>query len=314
MHILILGAGAGGGLPQWNCNCGNCRAARLTARCEGVAPASAVKPRSQSSLAVSADGENWFLLNASPDLRQQIFDNPQLHPRQGLRHSPIAGVVLTNADVDHVTGLLTLREQQALSLYATARVQGVVRANCIFNVLNPKLAQWTPLALETPIALKRPDGEDSGLTVTPFATPGKVALWLEDPALANFGSIEEDTIGLKIEANGKSFFYAPGCATLPLDLAQRLTGADLVFFDGTTFTDDEMIVLGLGEKTGKRMGHMSMSGEDGSIAAFAPLGVKRKIFIHINNSNPVWRADAAERAAVRAAGWEIADDGMEIVL
>ena len=306
MRILVLGAGAGGGLPQWNCNCANCRSARDAN--------GAVAPRTQSSLAVSADGEHWFLLNASPDLRQQIAMNAALHPRKSLRDSPIGGVVLTNADVDHVTGLLTLREQQPLSLYATPRVRGVIRANAIFNVLNPALARWNDLKLEQEIALQPPDGSDSGLRVTPFAVPGKVALWLEDPALAAFGSVDEDTIGLKVSCGAKSFFYTPGCATLPPALAARLSGAELVFFDGTTYTDDEMIVLGLGEKTGKRMGHMSMDGEEGSIAAFAPLGVKRKIFIHINNSNPVWRPDAPERAAVRAAGWEIADDGMEIAL
>jgi pyrroloquinoline quinone biosynthesis protein B len=222
--------------------------------------------------------------------------------------------VLTNADVDHVTGLLTLREVQPLAVYSTRRVAGVVRSNVVFNVLNPSVVDWRDLALEQRIELRDREGRASGIVVTPFAVPGKVALWLEDPSLANFGSIGEDTIGLKVECGGKRFFYTPGCASLPAELARRLAGADLVFFDGTTFTDTEMIDLGLGVKTAQRMGHMSQSGPEGSMEAFAELGVKRKIYVHINNSNPVWRLDAPERAAVAAAGWEIGYDGMEITL
>lgn len=307
LRIIVLGAGAGGGFPQWNCNCPNCRRAR--------AGDPAARPLTQSSLAVSGDGgRSWHLLNASPDLRQQIGQTPALHPREGARHSPIAGVVLTNADVDHVTGLLTLRESQPLVIHATPRVLAVLRANAIFNVLDRCLVSTRPLALERAEDLVGPDGQSSGLTVTAFAVPGKVALWLEDPALANFGSVAEDTVGLEVASGGRRFFYLPGCASLPAGLAERIRGADLVFFDGTTYRDDEMIALGLGTKTARRMGHMAMGGADGTIAAFAPLGVHRKIFIHINNSNPVLLADSAERAAVAAAGWEVAEDGMEVTL
>lgn len=307
MHIRVLGAGAGGGFPQWNCNHANSRRARAG---DPLAP-----PRTQSSIAVSGDGERWFLFNASPDLRQQINDNPVLHPREGLRHSPIQGVVLTNADVDHVTGLLTLRESQPFVLHATGRVLAVVGANSIFNVLNPTFVQRQAFVLEQALMLKHLDGSASGIEIIPFAVPGKVALWLEDVNKgANFGSVEEDTIALEVRdsAGQTRFFYIPGCASMPASLSERLRGAPLVFFDGTLWVDDEMIREGVGIKTGQRMGHMSNSGPDGVIAAFAPLEVARKVFIHINTTNPILIADTPERRIAEAAGWEVAYDGMDL--
>jgi pyrroloquinoline quinone biosynthesis protein B len=307
LRVVVLGSAAGGGFPQWNCGCANCRRAR--------AGDTAAIPRTQSSLAVSADdGRSWTLLNASPDLRQQIAATPALHPAAGQRGSPIAAVVLSNADVDHVTGLLTLRESQPLVIHATARVLGVLKANAIFNVLNPDFVRTRAFAMNAPLQIEGPGGAATGITVRAFAVPGKVALWLEDPNLAGFGSVAEDTIGLEVLAGDRRFFYIPGCAALPEDLRARLRGAPLVFFDGTTYTDDEMIVLGLGTKTAGRMGHMCMSGPAGSIAAFADLAVARKVFVHINNSNPALIATSPERAAVAAAGWDVAWDGMEIVL
>ncbi|MBI1733380.1 MAG: pyrroloquinoline quinone biosynthesis protein PqqB [Gammaproteobacteria bacterium] len=309
MKIRVLGAAAGGGFPQWNCNHPNSRRAR-----DGD-PAAA--PRTQSSITVSADGAHWFLFNASPDLRQQINANSILHPKNSPRHSPIQGVVLTNADVDHVTGLLTLRESQPLVIYATGRVLGVLGANSIFNVLNPELVQRRPITLEQPFELGGPEGYRSGLTVKPFAVPGKVALWLEDATKGpNFGSVEEDTIALEVSgpAGGPRFYYIPGCAEMTSALAERIRGADLIFFDGTLWVDDEMIRDGVGIKTGKRMGHLSVSGEDGTMAALRELGIKRRIFIHINTTNPILLDDSAERKAVNEAGWEVAYDGMAINL
>jgi pyrroloquinoline quinone biosynthesis protein B len=256
-------------------------------------------------------------MNASPDVRQQIERTPPLHPRGEPRHSPIAGAVLTNADVDHVAGLLTLREGQSLSVYATGRVHQVLSANSIFNVLEAERVERLALPIEQDVALQLPGNRSAGISVTAFPVPGKVALWLEDlSAGPDFGTEAEDTVGLKVAdtATGHAFFYVPGCAAMPADLAQRLTGASLVFFDGTTWTDDEMRAAGVGAKTGRRMGHMSMSGPDGSIAAFAGLGVRRRVFIHINNTNPVLLRDSPERRQAEAAGWEIAEDGLEIVL
>jgi pyrroloquinoline quinone biosynthesis protein B len=308
MQIKILGSGAGGGFPQWNCNCANCRAVRA-----GEAGFTA---RTQSSLAVSADGENWLLLNASPDLRQQIAATPQLAPRpaDGVRASPIKAVVLTNGDVDHIAGLLNLREAQPFGLYAARRVLNVLETNRIFEILAPNLVSRIelPLGEAAPIAGA---GVDLGLSVESFAVEGKIALYLEDAKAANFGTQAGDTLGLKVteRTSGKSFYYVPGCAKIDEALAMRLKGAALVFFDGTLWHENEMIEQGLMGKTGSRMGHINMSGEDGSIAAFAELGVDRKIFIHINNSNPVLNVFSEERAQANAAGWKIGEDGMEVL-
>jgi len=309
MRILVLGSAAGGGFPQWNCRCGSCLRAR--------AGDPAAAPRTQSSLAVTADERHWFLLNASPDLRQQIEANPPLHPATGTRHSPVAGVVLTNADVDHVAGLLSLRESQPLALYADARVLSTLRENNIFNILNADLVGRRALPQGEPVELCTRDGRACGLAVEAFAVPGKVALYKEDPAAGpDLGSRPGDTIGLAVTAtaSGARFFYVPGCAALPQALAARLADAPLVFFDSTLWTDDEMIAAGTGAKTGRRMGHMSLSGPDGTLAAFAPLRVRRKVCIHINNTNPILLADSPERARLVEAGWEVGYDGMEIRL
>lgn len=308
LQILVLGSAAGGGSPQWNCSCAVCR------RVRAGDPAS--QPRTQSSLAVSAGDGLWFLLNASPDLRQQISANEQLHPKESGRHSPIAGAVLTNGDVDHIAGLFNLRESQPLAVYATKRVQGVLAGNNIFNILNPEFVARRELKLDTPVELADKSGKPVGIEVEPFAVPGKIALYLEDPTAKNFGSRPEDTIALKVSAKdgGAHFFYIPGCAAMPEDLAERLRGAPLVFFDGTLWQDDEMIASEVGVKTGARMGHLSNSGPDGTIAAFSALGVQRKVFIHINNTNPILLADSPERAEVESAGWEVGYDGMGVRL
>ncbi|MEQ8659304.1 MAG: pyrroloquinoline quinone biosynthesis protein PqqB [Gammaproteobacteria bacterium] len=308
MHVRVLGSAAGGGYPQWNCNHPN------SARARALDPAA--PRRTQSSIAVSADGEDWILFNASPDLRQQINDNDILHPREGLRDSPIKAVVLTNADVDHVAGLLNLRESQPLVVYGTQRVLSVLAANPIFNVLNPEFVTRLPLALETPCVIARPDGTPSGITVTPFAVPGKVALWLEDAGAGeNFGTVAEDTIALEVaDDSGARFFYMPACARMTDALAARIRRAALVFFDGTLWRDDEMIRDGVGVKTGARMGHMSVSGEEGTIAALAGLDIARKVFIHINTTNPILIADTPQRQVVEEAGWEVSFDGMALVI
>ncbi|MGH8659406.1 MAG: pyrroloquinoline quinone biosynthesis protein PqqB [Gammaproteobacteria bacterium] len=307
MKIRVLGSAAGGGYPQWNCNHPNSRRAR--------GGDSAASPRTQSSLAVSANEREWVLFNASPDLRQQINQHPILHPKQGLRDSPIKAVVLTNADVDHVAGLLSLRESQPLRIYATQRVLQVLQANSIFNVLNPEYVRREAMALEKPVTILAPAGTDTGIRVVPFSVPGKVALWLENPDQGpGFGTIKEDTIALEVRdrLDEIQFFYVPGCAKMTPELRERLRGASLVFFDGTLWRDDEMIVSGVGIKTGKRMGHMSVSGDEGTLAEFKDLDVARKVFIHINTTNPILLEDSEERALATAAGWEVSWDGMDI--
>lgn len=309
LRVLIVGAAAGGGFPQWNSNNEASRRAR--------AGDPAARPAGQSSLAVSADGENWVLFNASPDLRQQINDRQQLHPKEGVRHSPIVAVVMTNGDVDHVAGLLTLRESHPLAVYGTGRVLKVLADNKIFNVLNPDFVDRRRITLDQSFEPATKDGRPTGLTIEPFAVPGKVALYLEDASAGdNFGTVAEDTIGLRIAARDGDayFYYIPGCAALPPNIGSRLEGAPLVLFDGTLWRDDEMLTQKAGVKTGQRMGHLSMAGPDGTMAAFAPLGIQRKVFVHINNTNPVLLSDSSERAEAEASGWEIGYDGMEIVL
>ena len=308
--IRILGSAAGGGFPQINCNCRNCADARQGAP--------GPKPRTQSSVAVSRDGQAWVLLNASPDLRQQIATAQQLAPRRqaASRDSPIKAVILTNGDVDHIAGLLSLREGFAFTLYASGRVLGTLAANSIFNVLDLDLVPRVQLETGQTAELANA-GVSLGLTVEAFPVPGKIALYLENPAAGqSLGTRDGDTIGLRVAdpSSGAAFFYVPGCAGMDDGLAARLRSAQLVLFDGTLYSDDEMIAQGLSSKTGKRMGHMSMSGAGGSIAAFRELEVRRRVFVHMNNSNPVLHEDSPEHAEVHEAGWEIAFDGMEIAL
>lgn len=295
----MLGSAAGGGFPQWNSNAEGCRRAR--------AGDPAARPRTQAGLAVSVDGEQWVLINASPDLREQIGLCALLHPKAGLRSSPIAAVVLTGGDVDVIAGLLTLRERQPFTLFATARILGVLDANPVFEVLARDIVRRETVALGAEVTL------GGGLTAELFAVPGKTPLYLEG---ADAPAIEtgETTVAAAISDGVTTVFYIPGCAAMTQALAQRLRGADLVFFDGTLWRDDEMIVAGLGAKTGRRMGHMSLDGPDGTLAAFGPLDVKRKVLIHINNSNPVLLEDSPERAQAVARGWEVAYDGMEMTV
>ncbi len=308
MMIKVLGSAAGGGFPQWNCNGRNSADVR-----KGAA---GLVPRTQASVAVSADSRQWVLLNAAPDLRQQINDTPELHPAAdgAPRNSPIKAVVLTNGDVDAIAGLLCLREGQPFTVYGTARVLDILASNNVFDVLNPDLVKRVPMALGKAFKVEGPMGP-VGLAAEAFAVPAKVPLYLEDAkAGPDFGAQEGDTVGLKVTeaATGRHFFYIPGCARVDGALRARLKGAPLLFFDGTLYTNDEMIAQGLLNKTGERIGHMNMSGSTGSIASLAPLNIGRKIFIHINNSNPALRDDSPERAAVEAAGWEVSYDGMEV--
>lgn len=300
MKIIVLGAAAGGGFPQWNSNADGCRRARRGDP--------AARPRTQASVAISHDGERWFLLNASPDLRQQINDTLALHPRTGLRHSPIAGVVLTGGDVDAIAGLLTLRERQPFTVHATQRIHDVLEANPIFEVLARDVVTRNVQTLDQPFTLEGP------LCATFFAVPGKVPLYLESGAEPPPIVVDGTTVGVEISDGEKRMVYIPGCAAMTDDLRGRIAGADIVFFDGTLWRDDEMVSAGLSHKTGRRMGHMSLSGGEGTINAFRPIGVGRKVIIHMNNSNPVLLDDSAERAEAEAAGWTVAQDGMEFAI
>jgi pyrroloquinoline quinone biosynthesis protein B len=299
VRIVVLGSAAGGGFPQWNCCCPICREAW-----NGNPKA---QFRTQSSVAVSAAVDSWLLLNASPDLRQQILATPALRPRGSARQSPISAVFLTNADVDHLSGLLCLRERQPFILYGTRATLAVIAANSLFAVLDGNLVERRCSELNIPLTTP------AGLIVTPFAVPGKVPLYLETAAVT-VGQENEDVVGLEISDGKSRLFYIPGCAAITDALVARVCRAPLLFFDGTTYADNEMIQLGLSQKTAKRMGHVAMTGADGAMTRLAGSDIGRKIFIHINNTNPVLIDGSAERRAVEAAGWEVAFDGMEIEL
>jgi pyrroloquinoline quinone biosynthesis protein B len=308
LRVVVLGAAAGGGIPQWNCGCDVCLKAR------GEHP----ELRStQASIAISADGEHWFLINASPDLRQQLIATPKLHPQKGrLRHSPIAGVILTNGEIDAVAGLLSMREGSPFSIYAHPKVLAILKANSIFDVLSEKNVRREPIEIDAAFEPTLPDGKPSGIEILPFNVPGTSAWYLRDKMHPGGNSADGDTLGLRIhdKSTNKHFYFIAACANVTDELKFRLSGAPLVFFDGTVWRDDELIAQGLGTKTGQGMGHIAMSGKSGAIESLAGLDIDRKIFLHINNSNPALLAGSAERKTLEHAGWQIPADGTEIVL
>jgi pyrroloquinoline quinone biosynthesis protein B len=308
LRVVVLGAAAGGGVPQWNCGCPVCRAARTD---------HPELQSTQASIAISADGEHWFLINASPDLRQQLIATPRLHPKAGsLRHSPITGVILTNGEIDAVAGLLSMREGSPFTIYAHAKVLAILKANSIFNVLGERNVRREPVEVDQRFEPKLSDGSPSGIEILPFAVAGKGAWYLEGKAHPGGSDGTGDTLGLRIEdrTTGKYFYFLAACAEVTDALKARLSGAPLVFFDGTVWRDDELIAASLGAKTGQAMGHIAMSGDQGAIQSLAGLDIDRKIFLHINNSNPALLHGSAERKIAEGAGWQIPADGTEILL
>ena len=298
LTALVLGSAAGGGFPQWNCRCPTCRLA--------WAGDARVRPRTQASLAVTADGENWLLINASPDLPQQVRQSKVLHPRSATRGSPIKAVVLTGAEIDQVAGLLSLREREPFMVCATPVTLAALAENAIFGVLAPDVVKRTAIIPGAPLALP------GGVQAQVFMVPGKLPLYLEgeNPEIA---SETAANVGVEISAHDARMVYIPGAAAVTAAMTRRIKGADVVFFDGTLFRDDEMITSGTGAKTGRRMGHMPIDGEDGSLAALEGLA-GRRVYVHINNPNPILIDGSPERAHVERKGWEVAEDGMEIVL
>lgn len=307
MWVQVLGSAAGGGFPQWNCGCRNCQGQR-----QGTVQA---RPRTQTSVAVSADRRTWFLIHASPDIRAQIESFAPLHPR-ALRETPIAGILLTNGDLDQCLGLLSLRESQPLHLYATNRVRdGFTRGNVLYRTLNRIPDQLTWHALKPHAAeefLFMPDGTPSGLLVRAVPVAGKVPLHLEGELPPD----EEDTIALLIRdaASGRTLVYAPCVAGPSPELPPLFDAADCLFFDGTFWTGNELITLGLGQRSARDMGHWPLDGAEGSLRMLASLRVTRRILVHINNTNPILDEQSRERRSVEAAGIEVAYDGMEVVV
>jgi pyrroloquinoline quinone biosynthesis protein B len=306
----VLGSAAGGGFPQWNCGCPNCRGLR-----DGTLKAAA---RTQESVAVSADGAGWLLLNCSPEVRQQVEGFEGLHPRAP-RHSPISAIVLTNGDLDHVLGLLSLRESYPLVIYATEAVRtGFTEGNSLYRTLQrfPEQVTWRTLKLGREDALAGVDGKPGGLVIEPVAVPGKPPIHLEKGPGGRTATEPEDNVGLRIRetATGRRLAYFPAAGSVTPAVREALADADGVFFDGTFWSSDELPAQGLGTKRAADMAHLPVGGPEGSLAALGGLRAARRVFIHLNNTNPLLREDSPERKDAEAAGWAIAWDGMEITL
>jgi len=305
MHVKILGSAAGGGFPQWNCACPNCRSLR--------AGTFHGKARAQSQVAISADGVTWFLLGASPDLRAQIESNAELHPRNDeTRHSPIAGAVLLNADIDHVLGLLLLRELQPLSVYAAHSVHRILSEdNSMFAMLQrvPGQLTWNDFAPEDSFTLLGPDGRDSGLSCRALSLGGHYPAYVSERRQSQL-TRDEASLGVIVESrSGKRLAYMPSVPQIDDVLRKAVDSADVLLFDGTFWSDDELIRIQGSGQTAEQMGHVALSSPTGSLAQLAQVKRPRKIYVHINNTNPILNEASPEYRQVRDAGWEIAEDG-----
>jgi pyrroloquinoline quinone biosynthesis protein B len=307
MRVKILGSAAGGAFPQWNCSCANCRAVR--------AGTFRGKPRTQTQVAITQGGQSWFLLGASPDLRAQIEATPELHPRAGLRQSPIAGVVLANADVDHVLGLLLLRELQPLRIYATTSVCSILREdNSMFAMLQrvPNQAVWSEFQSGSEFSLCNAGGESSGINCRAFSLSTHYPAYVRRERQSQF-TPGEASLGFVVESpSGSKFAYMPAVPYLEDALIQRLNSCDIIFFDGTFWSDDELIrVQGGSGQTATQMSHIPV---ENILAKLAGVRHPRKIFLHINNTNPILDEASPQYRQVRDAGWEIAEDGWQFDL
>jgi pyrroloquinoline quinone biosynthesis protein B len=296
LTAIVLGSAAGGAFPQWNCRCPVCALA--------WAGDSRVRPRTQTGVAVSAGDGLWTLINASPDLPSQIRVTPALHPRGALRGTPIDAVVLTGAEIDQIAGLLSLRENSPFTLYATPASHAAVAANAMFGAMTSMSRRAINPGERFMLAGR--------IEATLFMVPGKLPLYLEGEA-PELDTESAANVGIELYREGARMVFVPGTATVTPEMRERFARADVVLFDGTLFTDDEMIRTQTGQKTGRRMGHMQIDGKGGSLHALAGLSARR-IFVHINNTNPILIEGSAERRKVEDAGWQVAEDGMEIVL
>ncbi|PYX82847.1 MAG: pyrroloquinoline quinone biosynthesis protein PqqB [Acidobacteria bacterium] len=320
MRVKVLGSAAGGGFPQWNCACRNCKGVR-----ERTLNASA---RSQCQIAISSDDKDWFLLNASPDLRTQIESTPELHSRpevgpaestagrNAFRHSPIAGVVLTGGDLDQVLGLFLLRELEPIHVYSTASVRRLLRDhNILFNMLSrqPWQSMWTDIVPSESFRLATP-GSSPYIGCQPVALSGSFPAYVDGKGTDLKG--EEAILGLVFESShgGGRLAYFPTVPAVGDQLLELFDSCDLLLFDGTFWADDELLGLNRGFRSASEMGHLPMSGLAGSLNRLAKLGRPRKIFVHINNTNPVLDKDSVQYRQVSEAGWEVAEDGWEFRL
>jgi pyrroloquinoline quinone biosynthesis protein B len=312
MQVKILGSAAGGGFPQWNCACPNCRSLRA-GTFQG-------KARTQTQVALSADSKHWFLLGASPDLRAQIEFTPELHPQAAdhdTRHSPISGAVFLNADIDHVLGLLLLRELQPLSAYASLSVRRILTEdNSMFVMLQRVSDQlkWQEIELDEVFSLLNPIGEDSGLRCRPLSLGRHYPAYVSRRRQTEL-TRREASLGLIVESpSGKRLAYMPAVPQIDDVLLNEADSADVLLFDGTFWSDDELVRVQGSGQTSWEMGHVPVSSPEGSLEKLAHLRCPRKIYVHINNTNPMLDEASAEHRQVREAGWEIAEDGWQFDL
>jgi pyrroloquinoline quinone biosynthesis protein B len=312
MQVKILGSAAGGGFPQWNCACPNCRSLR--------AGTFRGKSRTQTQLAISSDFKHWFLLGASPDLRAQIEVAPELHPRAAdheTRHSPISGAVFLSADIDHVLGLLLLRELQPLNAYASLSVRRILTEdNSMFVMLQrvPDQVRWNEIELDETFPLFTPTREDSGLRCRPLSLGRHYPAYVSTRRQTDLMR-REASLGLIVESSsGKRLAYMPAVPQIDDALLKEADAADVLLFDGTFWSDDELIRVQGSGQTSWEMGHVPVSSAEGSLEKLAHLRCPRKIYVHINNTNPMLDEASAEYRQVREAGWEIAEDGWQFEL
>ncbi|MGA2899108.1 MAG: pyrroloquinoline quinone biosynthesis protein PqqB [Candidatus Acidiferrales bacterium] len=309
MRVKILGSGAGGGFPQWNCGCSNCNGLRA-AKLHGSA-------RTQTQIAFSVNSKAWFLLNASPDLRTQILATPELAPPEGSRQSPITGVFLPSADVDSIMGLLHLREFTPFRIFATPAVQQIVREeNTIFRVLDRAMppVQWLGISMRPQFARVDSDPrEDSSFRCSAVSLGGSYPDYVSD-ALRGSLPADQAVVGLLVEQGEKRLFFAPSLPGRNQEWKKLAESSDLVFLDGTFWSDDELSRAAGSGKTARAIGHLPLSGTDGLLQQFSGTGRGRRVLIHINNTNPILDEESTEYHQVREMGWEIAHDGMEFAL
>jgi pyrroloquinoline quinone biosynthesis protein B len=306
MQVKILGSAAGGAFPQWNCACHNCRAVR--------AGTFHGKPRTQTQLALTEDGRTWFLLGASPDLRTQIEAIPELHPQEGMRHSPIAGIALANADIDHVLGLLLLRELQPLRIHSTASVRRILREdNSMFGMLSriPDQTVWTDFQSGKEFSLRNSHGEDSGLLCRAWSLATHYPAYVNSDRQSQLSRGEASLSFFIHSKSGARLAYMPAVPQVDGALLAELDACDLLLFDGTFWSDDELIRLQSGGQTAQQMGHIAV---EETLVKLAGVRRPRKIFLHINNTNPMLDEASPQYRQVRGAGWKIAEDGWQFNL
>lgn len=304
MHIHVMGSGAGGGFPQWNCNCINCKGVR-----EGTVKASR---RTQSSIAISSDGVDWILFNASPDIKKQMDDFPALQPAREVRDTAIKAILITDAQIDHVTGLLTLREHnKPWDIYCTEAVHDDLTTGFpVFNILGHfRGINWHEITT---------DLESFTIPAAPGLIFTAVPLKSEAPPYSphRHNTVPGDNVGIRVEdtRTGKNVFYAPGLGVVEDHVLEFMRNADVVLVDGTVWTDDEMSKEGISDKRAQEMGHINQSEDGGTISFLNSMERPRKILIHINNTNPILNEESAERQVLNNAGIELAYDGMDIEL